>query len=104
MSLQTLIRTSANGQSFVICNEGYTIERYIHGMEAGYNDVGLWRYKDLVAAFGAKEGTYKTYQIKTRQEVQDLLLDEDFASGNSLRVRSPYQALLSFKLISNQVC
>ena len=75
--------------SFVICNEGYTIERFIHGMEAKYNDVGQWRYKDLVAAFGAKEGTYKTYQVKTKQEVHDLLQDEDFASGKSLKVRRP---------------
>ena len=82
-----MIRHDLNPIIFVICNEGYTIERFIHGMDAVYNDVGTWRYKDLLAAFGAKEGTYKTYQIKTMQEVQMLLNDKDFADSPHLRVR-----------------
>lgn len=81
-----MIRHKLNPIIFVICNEGYTIERFIHGMDAEYNDIGTWRYKDLLAAFGAKEGTYKTYQIKTMQEVRKLLNDKDFADPPHLRV------------------
>lgn len=42
---------------FVICNEGYTIERFIHGVdEEEYNDVAEWRYQELAHAVGATEG------------------------------------------------
>jgi len=51
-----------------------------------YNDIGSWRYKDLLAAFGAEPGSYKTYQVKTKKEVQDLLRDEEFATAPMLRV------------------
>lgn len=37
----------------VINNDGYTIERYIHGMQAKYNDVQPWRYLEAPSFFGA---------------------------------------------------
>lgn len=54
-------------------------------MQQTYNDVGAWKYKDLVPAFGANEGTYQTYQIRTKDDVHKLLSDEDFASAEKLR-------------------
>lgn len=50
-----------------------------------YNDVGTWRYDQLPSAFGAKEGSYKTYDIKTKQQLRDLLQDKKFAQGDMLR-------------------
>lgn len=76
--------------SFIIVNDGYTIERFIHGMDASYNDVAPWRYRDLVAAFGAEPDSYKTYQIKTRDEVHSLLTDDDFAHSKKLRLVELY--------------
>ncbi|CAG8971041.1 hypothetical protein HYALB_00005279, partial [Hymenoscyphus albidus] len=70
---------------FVICNEGYTIERFIHGFDATYNDIATWSFKDLVKVFGAKEGTYKTYQIKTKEEVKKIFGDEDFTAADTLQ-------------------
>ena len=29
----------------VINNDGYTVERLIHGMEETYNDIRMWDYK-----------------------------------------------------------
>lgn len=74
---------------FVICNDGYTIERYIHGMSATYNDVQAWKYKDLVAAFGADPKTSKTFQIKTKEELDKLFCDKEFSSAPYLQVRYP---------------
>ena len=37
--ISTMIRRGLNPIIFVICNEGYTIERYIHGFKAEYNDI-----------------------------------------------------------------
>lgn len=49
-----------------------------------------WKYKDLVPTFGAQPGTYKMYQVKNKQEAQDLLKDEDFATSNRLRFVEMY--------------
>jgi len=81
--VSTMLRHDLNPFIFVICNQGYTVERYIHGWDAGYNDIQPWRYKDLVAAFGAQEGTYKTYRVTTKAEVEALFKDEAFS-------RAPY--------------
>jgi len=73
--------------SFVICNEGYTIERYIHGWEQSYNDIQEWDFVNLPPAFGAKD-KYKGYRVKTRDELNKLFADQEFASCPYLQVRS----------------
>jgi pyruvate decarboxylase len=83
--ISTMIRHELNPIIFCICNQGYTIERYIHGMDAVYNDIQEWNYKDLVPAFGAKPGTYTTYQIKTREDLETLFKDDKFASAPHLQ-------------------
>lgn len=70
----------------MICNEGYTIERQIHGEEASYNDIQQWKFKDLVAVFGADPKKSRTYQVKTKQEAEDLFNDKEFASASILQV------------------
>ncbi|KAF2096870.1 pyruvate decarboxylase [Rhizodiscina lignyota] len=85
--VSTMLRNDLNPILFVLCNDGYTIERYIHGMESSYNDIQPWRYKDLPAAFGAKEGQAKTYVVKTRKEVEDLFADKEFSDPESKVLR-----------------
>lgn len=86
--VSTMIRHELNPVIFCICNDGYTIERFIHGMEATYNDVQPWKYKDLVAVFGADPKKYKTFQIKTKEELNQLFDDKTFSSAPYLQVRS----------------
>jgi pyruvate decarboxylase len=88
--VSTMIRHKLNPILFIICNDGYTIERYIHGMEAGYNDIQNWRYSELLSAFGAKEGEYKTYKVKTKQDVHKLFEDENFSSAPYLQLVELY--------------
>jgi pyruvate decarboxylase len=71
--------------SFVICNEGYTIERFIHGMDADYNDIQEWRHKDLVSVFGGAAKNAKTYTVKTKTEVEKLFADKEFVAAESLQ-------------------
>ncbi|KAJ5378310.1 uncharacterized protein N7496_005719 [Penicillium cataractarum] len=40
--------------SFVICNEGYTVDRYIHRRNERYN-VQPWDYARIPEVFGANE-------------------------------------------------
>ncbi|KAI1411554.1 pyruvate decarboxylase [Hypoxylon sp. FL1857] len=83
--ISTMIRHKLNVILFVICNDGYTIERYIHGMNEAYNDIAEWRYKDLPAVFGGTEDTAKSYVVKTRGELEELLGDKDFSDRKGLR-------------------
>lgn len=83
--LSTMIRHNLNPIIFVICNEGYTIERYIHGMDAVYNDVQEWKYKDLLAVFGADPKKSKTFQVNTKDEVEELFHDIEFASAKYIQ-------------------
>ena len=74
----------------MICNEGYTIERQIHGKEAAYNDIQQWKFKDLVAVFGADPKKSKTFQVKTKHEAEALFNDKAFASASVLQVSETF--------------
>ncbi|KAI8670780.1 Pyruvate decarboxylase [Fusarium keratoplasticum] len=82
--LSTMIRHGLKPTIFLINNDGFTIERFIHGMNAGYNDINEWKYKELVRVFGG-EKTCKTFTIKTKDELNDLLVDEEFKAADCLQ-------------------
>ncbi|OAP59887.1 hypothetical protein AYL99_04889 [Fonsecaea erecta] len=75
---------------FVINNNGYAIERAIHGPQQGYNDVSMmWDYQKMLGFFGAREDTgvqAKSRATKTVEELEAVLNDADFASGNSIQL------------------
>ncbi|KAI1288999.1 thiamine pyrophosphate enzyme [Xylaria venustula] len=77
--ISTMIRHGLDIIIFVICNDGYTIERFIHGMDAAYNDVATWQYRDLGTVFGGSPQTVKSYAVHTPAELETLLADDDFA-------------------------
>lgn len=54
-------------------------------MDAAYNDIAPWHFKDLVTVFGAKEGQAKTFQIKTKDQVHDLFEDKQFNAADHLQ-------------------
>lgn len=85
--VSTMLRNKLNPIIFVICNKGYTIERFIHGMEDAYNDVQEWKYKDIPAVFGAQPGSVLTYNVSTKEEVESLFKDEEFSSGETQKLR-----------------
>lgn len=78
----------------MICNEGYTIERYIHGWDASYNDIQTWDFYNIPKVFGGQDG-YKGYRVKTRDELNQLFADQDFCTSDKLRVsfKSPARDL-----------
>ncbi|OAX81058.1 pyruvate decarboxylase [Emergomyces africanus] len=84
--LSTMIRHKLAPIIFVICNDGYTIERCIHGWDAVYNDIQPWKFKDIVPAFGAKPNTFKTHSVKTKEELTTLFADESFSSAKVLQL------------------
>uniref|UniRef100_L2GI88 Pyruvate decarboxylase n=1 Tax=Colletotrichum fructicola (strain Nara gc5) TaxID=1213859 RepID=L2GI88_COLFN len=83
--ITTMLRHGLNPTIFVICNDGFTIERFIHGMEAEYNDIVQWQYKELVTVFGGTEQTAKKFVVKTKDELEKLLTDENFNNPTTLQ-------------------
>lgn len=84
-ALSDLFRNRLDMIIFLINNDGYTIERYIHGMQAGYNDVHPWRYLDAPTFFGApvEDPSYPvvTRRVENWGELWDVLADEEVAAG-----------------------
>lgn len=95
--LSTIIAHNLNVTMFLIENSGYTIERWIHGMEAGYNDVPQWRYSQIPEALTpaslAGKKNVKTWKIATVTELEDLFADEAFANGEGLQVSCSFPEL-----------
>lgn len=55
-------------------------------MDATYNDIQEWKYGDLVSVFGGSAKKAKTFAVKTKQEAENLFLNEDFAAASCLQV------------------
>lgn len=53
-------------------------------MDAGYNDINAWKYKELVNVFGGGDRA-KTYTVKTKDEVNELFADKDFQAAQQLQ-------------------
>ncbi len=54
---------------FVINNDGYTVERQIHGAKESYNDIPMWNYEKLPLVFGGNEDTVVTHKVLTEKEL-----------------------------------
>ncbi|KAM4057979.1 thiamine pyrophosphate enzyme, central domain-containing protein [Hirsutella rhossiliensis] len=87
--LSTMIRLSLRPMIFVICNEGFTIERFIHGMDAEYNDIAEWDHRGLVDVFGGKKSC-RTFAAKTKDELDKLFTDTDFNAAPCLQLVEVY--------------
>ncbi|KAH6701684.1 pyruvate decarboxylase [Verticillium dahliae] len=70
--IATIVRLELNIVIFLINNDGYTIERCIHGRNQAYNDVSPLRYLEAPSFFGAKKSTY-TASARTWRELQTVL-------------------------------
>ncbi|KAH8156714.1 hypothetical protein CIB48_g11533 [Xylaria polymorpha] len=83
--LGTIIRHNLNVTVVLLNNDGYTIERVIHGLKQGYNDVAPWRYLHAPGFFGAKEDTF-TAKVKTLGELYDLLNTEALSKAEGFKM------------------
>lgn len=83
--LGTIIRLNLDVVLFLINNDGYTIERCIHGLRQGYNDVAPWRYLQAPSFFGAREDTY-TAQVRTYGDLEKVLSDQSLNTGKGLKM------------------
>ncbi|KAF7796304.1 hypothetical protein EIP86_007481 [Pleurotus ostreatoroseus] len=72
---------------FVLNNSGYTIERYLHGEKAKYNDITNWEWTSLLSTMGGAEGrSCQSYTVRTKTELSRLLEDEKFARADKIQL------------------
>lgn len=83
--LATIIRHRLNVVVFLINNDGYTIERCIHGLREGYNDVSSWRYLQAPSFFGAGNDAY-TGSARTWGDLERVLSNENLNHSKELRM------------------
>ena len=63
--LSTIIKLKLNLLLVLINNDGYTIERCLHGYDQRYNDIAYWDYLKAPALFGAREEQKSGYAAVT---------------------------------------
>ena len=83
--ISTLCKWECNNTYlYVLNNDGYTIERLIHGMNATYNDIQPWNNLALLPLFNAKD--YETKRVSTVGELETLFTDAAFAVPDKIRM------------------
>lgn len=82
--ISTMVRWGLKPYLFVLNNDGYTIERLIHGEKAKYNDIQPWKNLDLLPTFGAKD--YETHRVSTTGEWNKLTTDSEFNKNSKIRM------------------
>nr|WP_263314680.1 alpha-keto acid decarboxylase family protein [Mammaliicoccus sp. Marseille-Q6498] len=72
--ISTMIREDLKPVIFVVNNDGYTVERKIHGENQPYNDIHMWDYKLLPAVFGGKDKV-AVHDVETSADLDKVLLE-----------------------------
>ncbi|KAL7917536.1 thiamine diphosphate-binding protein [Trichoderma austrokoningii] len=70
--ISTMIKHNLDVVIVLINNDGYSIERFIHGRKQRYNDVARWRYIEAPSFFGAPKDTF-TASAQTWSELSNIL-------------------------------
>ncbi|GAB7337374.1 hypothetical protein MBLNU457_g2722t1 [Dothideomycetes sp. NU457] len=91
--VSTMVRRDLKPIIFVIVNDGFEIERQIHDdPNQDYNLIQPWKYKQLVDTFGAKQGTYDTFTVKSKKEVEELFANDKFSKAEHLQFVELYMS------------
>ena len=80
-----LLRHDLKPILFILNNDGYTIERLIHGLREEYNHVPMWKYGELLDAFGVGYKT-KAYQVRTCKEWDEVLREKTLNEASCAQV------------------
>ncbi|KAF9775262.1 hypothetical protein IL306_006629 [Fusarium sp. DS 682] len=73
--ISTIIKQKLNVIILVINNNGYTIERAIHGRNADYNDISPWNHQHALGLFGMSQddASKRYFSAKTFAELKTAL-------------------------------
>ena len=63
--LGSIIRLGIPAVIVLVNNDGYTVERAIHGPGRAYNDIAAWRWTELPSALGADAARTRSTRVET---------------------------------------
>lgn len=81
--LSTMIRWGLTPYIFIMNNQGYSVDRFLHS-NANYYDIQQWNYSILPSIFGAKD--YESRKIITVGDFQSMVQDPLFSINNRIRI------------------
>ncbi|KAI0004613.1 pyruvate decarboxylase [Russula compacta] len=86
--LSTAMRHGVAPILFVLNNRGYTIERHLHGRDRHYNDIVNWKWTQLLDVLAPEDllPKPKSYTVRTKRELDELLEDASFASASGIQL------------------
>jgi indolepyruvate decarboxylase len=73
MELSTLVREHVNATIVVVDNDGYTVERAIHGPDAPYNDIVRWDWGALLRALAPADAAVSASVVRDCAALADAL-------------------------------
>lgn len=83
--ISSMVRFGNKPYIFVLNNDGYTIERLIHGETAEYNDIQHWDHQSLLSTFGAKNN-FESLKVKDVGQITHLFNDDAFSKNDKIRL------------------
>ncbi|KAH9211690.1 pyruvate decarboxylase [Leptodontidium sp. 2 PMI_412] len=84
--ISTMIKHRLQVIIFVICNNGYTIERAVHETTERYNDVLNWNYREILRVFDLESDFSRSYSVRSQAEMTKLLLGRDFSTYQGVQL------------------
>ncbi|GME89542.1 unnamed protein product [Ambrosiozyma monospora] len=84
-SVSDCCRWKLNPYLFVLNNNGYTIEKLIHGPKKEYNNIQPWNFSKVLELF-ATNHKYENIKVSTQGELDDLLNDAEFNEDDRIRL------------------
>jgi pyruvate decarboxylase len=86
--ISTMIHNKLNAIIFIINNDGYTIERAIHGRNQAYNGVAVWRNLQALNFFGADSTQAETNVFSARNwgELEAVMKSKTLIEGSGVRL------------------
>ena len=82
--LSTLARERISATVVLVDNDGYTVERAIHGPHERYNDIARWDWGALMSALSPGDPNVTTRRAADAVELADALADAREAQGLTL--------------------
>ncbi|TNY24555.1 thiamine diphosphate-binding protein [Rhodotorula diobovata] len=87
----TMIRLGLKPILVILNNDGYTIEKLIHGETAPYNDIPSFDWQSMLSFFNAPGPRFKPLPTKswlaeTRGQLEEILANEEFQKADKIQV------------------
>lgn len=85
--ISTMIRVGVKPIIVVLNNDGYSIERFIHGMKRKYNDIQPWVWTGILELFNPQKSTpTASYRIEKYDDLVKLLNDPTFRKADKIQL------------------